>query len=112
MIQTINKGTDFISAIKLEDSCGIPYRVANTSEFRIKLYTTNPSQYVECYFDGTVKGILMDGRVDRIVVNSNELETLDSGLLKYIVSVKSPCAEFNDAHYDEVMKGETNYYLK
>lgn len=40
MIQTIYKGTDLVFNIKLEDKDGIPFRVRNTSEFILRLYTT------------------------------------------------------------------------
>ena len=82
MIQTIYKGTDLVFNIKLEDKDGIPFRVRNTSEFILRLYTTNPA------------------------------DKLQSGLIYYSYSFKSPNAMFNDAYYDEVVKGQTNYYLK
>lgn len=48
MIQTIYKGTDLVFNIKLEDKDGIPFRVRNTSEFILRLYTTNPAEFIEC----------------------------------------------------------------
>lgn len=52
MIQTIYKGTDLVFNIKLEDKDGIPFRVRNTSEFILRLYTTNPAEFIECSFKG------------------------------------------------------------
>ena len=102
MIQTIYKGTDLVFNIKLEDKDGIPFRVRNTSEFILRLYTTNPAEFIECSFkDGDLTGI-----------NSSDLDKLQSGLIYYSYSFKSPNAMFNDAYYDEVVKGQTNYYLK
>ena len=39
-------------SIKLEDKDGIPFRVRNTSEFILRLYTTNPAEFIECSFKG------------------------------------------------------------
>ena len=104
MIQTIYKGTDLVFNIKLEDKDGIPFRVRNTSEFILRLYTTNPAEFIEC--------IIEEDRIDKAVINSSDLDKLQSGLIYYSYSFKSPNAMFNDAYYDEVVKGQTNYYLK
>ena len=106
MIQTIYKGTDLVFNIKLEDKDGIPFRVRNTSEFILRLYTTNPAEFIECSFKGgDLTGIVEEDRI-------SDLDKLQSGLIYYSYSFKSPNAMFNDAYYDEVVKGQTNYYLK
>ena len=113
MIQTIYKGTDLVFNIKLEDKDGIPFRVRNTSEFILRLYTTNPAEFIECSFkDGDLTGIIEEDRIDKAVINSSDLDKLQSGLIYYSYSFKSPNAMFNDAYYYEVVKGQTNYYLK
>ena len=53
-----------------------------------------------------------EDRIDKAVINSSDLDKLQSGLIYYSYSFKSPNAMFNDAYYDEVVKGQTNYYLK
>lgn len=113
MIQTIYKGTDLVFNIKLEDKDGIPFRVRNTSEFILRLYTTNPAEFIECSFkSGDLTSIVEEDRIDKAVINSSDLDKLQSGLIYYSYSFKSPNAMFNDAYYDEVVKGQTNYYLK
>ena len=75
MIQTIYKGTDLVFNIKLEDKDGIPFRVRNTSEFILRLYTTNPAEFIECSFkDGDLTGIIEEDRIDKAVINSSDLD--------------------------------------
>ena len=77
------------------------------------IYTTNPAEFIECSFKGgDLTGIVEEDRIDKAVINSSDLDKLQSGLIYYSYSFKSPNAMFNDAYYDEVVKGQTNYYLK
>lgn len=113
MIETIYKGTDLVLNIKLADKEGIPFRVRNTSEFILRLYTTNPNDFIECSFkDGDLNGIIEGDRIDKAIINSSDLDRLQSGLIYYSYSFSSPNAIFNDAYYNEVVKGQTNLYLK
>lgn len=113
MIQKIYKGSDLIFDIRLLDKDGIPFRVNKTSEFILKLYTTSLSECIECsYKDGVFTGIMEEGETDKIIINSSELDKLQSGLIYYSYSFKSPNIAFNDGFYDEVVKGQTNFYLK
>ena len=81
MIQTIYKGTDLVFNIKLEDKDGIPFRVRNTSEFILRLYTTNPAEFIECSFkDGDLTGIIEEDRIDKAVINSSDLDITATAL--------------------------------
>lgn len=97
----------------MEDKNGVPIRVKDSSEFVLRLYTTKPCEFIECsYKDGDLTGIVEEDRIDKAVINSSDLDKLQSGLIYYSYSFKSPNAMFDDAYYDEVVKGQTDYYLK
>ena len=105
---TVNAQTASDSVVMMVAGKQVPL-----SEFILRLYTTNPTEFIECRFkDGDLTGIIEEDRIDKAVINSSDLDKLQSGLIYYSYSFKSPNAMFNDAYYDEVVKGQTNYYLK
>lgn len=113
MTQKINKGSDLMLYLILKDAVGKQYRVADVMEFSIKFYTYDTEIFVECSktSDGTYTNIGNNGILDFVVLNSKELNKLENGILhyEYHLKVKNQC--FDDEIYDEVIRGETNFYL-
>lgn len=113
MIQKVYRGSDLLIAIGLKDVNGDSYRVIDLNEFKIKFYTLNPDNYVEATFEGNLyTNIIADEDADYAVLNSDEIEKLEDGVINYIYSIRAVNADFKDGFYDEVVRGQTNLYLK
>ena len=105
MIQKIYKGSDIMVALSLKDAEGTPYRISTTNEFTIRFFTTDPDTYIEgSYSAGKYTGIIAEEDTDYIALNALDLEKLEDGVLSYVYHIRG--------FYDEVIKGQTNLYLK
>ena len=112
-IQKIYKGSDILFNIKLTDANGLPFRVNAIAEFSIKFYTTDPLVFVECKYKDTIyTGIIPGDTLDSIVLNTNDINRLEDGVLKYTYSFKIGNSNFNDGTYDETINVQTKIYLK
>lgn len=112
MIQKIYKGSDIMVALSLKDAEGVPYRISTTNEFTIRFFTTDPDTYIEgSYSAGKYTGIIEED-TDYIALNALDLETLEDGVLSYVYHIRIANTSFKDGFYDEVIKGQTNLYLK
>ena len=49
---------------------------------------------------------------DYIALNALDLEKLEDGVLSYVYHIRVTNSNFKDGFYDEVIKGQTNLYLK
>lgn len=108
MIQKIYKGSDIMVALSLKDAEGTPYRISTTNEF-----TTDPDTYIEgSYSAGKYTGIIAEEDTDYIALNALDLEKLEDGVLSYVYHIRVTNSNFKDGFYDEVIKGQTNLYLK
>lgn len=113
MIQKIYKGSDIMIALSLKDAEGTPYRIDTTNEFTIKFFTTDPDTYIEgTYSSGKYTGIIAEEDADYIALNALDLEKLEDGVLSYVYNIRIVNTSFKDGFYDEVVKGQTNLYLK
>lgn len=113
MIQKINRGSDILIILDLKDMNDVPYRVSDLSQFIIRFFTSNPDNYVEAsYIDGVCKGITIKEDGDYVSLNSSDLIKLDSGILNYTYSIRIEDSSFEDGYYDEVIKGQTELYIK
>lgn len=113
MTKKVYKGTDLQIQLILKDAEGNPYRINKTNEFIIKFFTTDPEVYVEAsYSAGEYTGIIEGEEYDYVVINSTDLDKLEDGLLNYVYNIRFANIDFEDGFYDEVVKGETNLFLK
>ena len=113
MIQKITKGSDILLSLKLKDANDLPYRIWDLEEFRMKIYTTNPHNFIEVtYKDDVFTGIVTNDDADFVVLNSDDLIKLDDGVICYQYHIKFTDENFKDQSYDEVITGQTNLYLK
>nr|DAD94588.1 MAG TPA: hypothetical protein [Siphoviridae sp. ctREU2] len=113
MIQKVYKGSDIMIALSLKDAEGTPYRIDTTNGFTIRFFTTDPDTYIEgSYSGGKYTGIIAEEDTDYIALNALDLEKIEDGLLSYVYHIKVINASFKDGYYDEVVKGQTNLYLK
>ena len=104
MIQKIYKGSDIMVALSLKDAEGTPY---------IRFFTTDPDTYIEgSYSAGKYTGIIAEEDTDYIALNALDLEKLEDGVLSYVYHIRVTNSNFKDGFYDEVIKGQTNLYLK
>lgn len=113
MIQKVYKGSDIMVALSLKDAEGTPYRIDTTNEFTISFFTTDPDTYIEgSYSGGKYIGIIAEEDADYIALNALDLEKLEDGVLSYVYNIRIVNTSFKDGFYDEVVKGQTNLYLK
>lgn len=113
MIQKIYKGSDIMVTLLLKDAEGTPYRISTTNEFTIRFFTTDPDTYIEgTYSGGKYTGIIVEEDTDYIALNALDLEKLEDGVLSYVYNIRIVNTGFKDGFYDEVVKGQTNLYLK
>lgn len=113
MIQKINKGSDLLIALDLKDMNDVPYRVSDLNQFIIRFFTSNPDNYIEAsYIDGVCNSITIKEDGDYVSLNASDLIKLDSGILNYTYSIRIQDSSFTDGYYDEVIKGQTELYIK
>lgn len=113
MIQKINKGSDVSLVLNLKDAEGNPFRISDLNEFSMRFHTKDPSNYIEVSYENeTYNGITAKDDADYISLNSSDLDKLEDGILKYEYSIRIPDASFNDGYYNEIVKGQTELYIK
>lgn len=113
MIQKVYKGSDLLISLILKDAEGTPYRIGTTNEFTIRFFTTDPDTYIGgSYSAGEYTGIIAEEDADYITLNAIDLEKLEDGILNYVYHIRVANSNFKDGFYDEVIKGQTNLYLK
>ena len=112
-IEKLQKGSDALFNIHLTDAEGKPFRVSDLFAFAIRFYTLDSNNYVEySYQNGEYDGIVANEDGDTVVINADELEPLEDGVLNYVYYLKAGNTLFSDGFYDECVKGHTNIYLK
>lgn len=113
MIQKINKGSDLLIVLDLKDMNDVPYRVSDLNQFIIRFFTSNQDNYIEAsYIDGVCNSITIKEDGDYVSLNASDLIKLDSGILNYTYSIRIQDSSFADGYYDEVIKGQTELYIK
>lgn len=112
-METIKKGSDLKLHLKLTDKLGIPFRVADTDEFVISIYTCCCDNDIQgSYKNGEYTNIVPKERIDTLYINASDLEKLSSGVLKYTYQMRFADENFDDGYFDKVVTGTTNLYLK
>ena len=106
------KGSDLILNIKLEDMNHIPIRVADTNYFSVKIYTLSEDNCIEAkYDDGVYTNIVVQPTIDQIYIESDDLLSLENGILRYKYEFAIYNEYFSDELYNEIQKGSTNILL-
>jgi hypothetical protein len=91
-------------------------RVHDFKEFKVKIYTNDINEYVEAsyraYGEGLYNNIIEQNNMDFIIINSNDLNTLDDGVMKLHIDYTISSGYYVDGTYDGSYDIETNYILR
>lgn len=102
----ITSGSDLILRIKDDKGNGI--RVSNKASFFIKVFTTNPNNYIEYGKEDIVER----NDYDTINIPANKLQQLESGVIAYTYGWGMPDDNFEDGEYNILKTVYTNHYYQ
>lgn len=110
----IYRGTDLILSMQFTDADGVECQLTDYEEFKIQLYTTDKTDYIEGSFTNAsgLTNLVITGTTTLFIVNSDSLDGLEDGLIKYITYIKNSDSNFQDGNYDEVKYIQSSYFLK
>ena len=103
---TIDKGSDLI--LKIKDERGNGVRVSNKASFFIRVFTTNPSNYIEYGKEDIVER----NDYDTIQIPAYKLQQLESGVIAYTYGWGISDDTFEDGEYNRVKTVYTNHYYQ
>lgn len=106
----IKKGSDFVLFLDLKDIKGKPLRVRETDYFKLYVWTTNSRNaliFVKNEIDTR-------GNVDRVIIPSLFMGTLESGVIIYSYDYSLPDSEGKhfDGKHHKVREVVTDYYWR
>lgn len=104
----IESGSDLLLVLNLTDEKGNLIRVNTKNSFTIRVFTAERSNYLE--YNKT--DIVSTSDNDKLYLNSNELETLESGVIAYTYMYGVDDKNFNDGEYNNQKTVYTDYYFK
>ena len=104
----IENGSDLLLVLNLTDEKGNRIRVNTKNSFTIRVFTAERSNYLE--YNKT--DIVSTSDNDKLYLNSNELETLESGVIAYTYMYGVGDKNFNDGEYNNQKTVYTDYYYK
>lgn len=104
----IENGSDLLLVLNLTDEKGNRIRVNTKNSFTIRVFTVERSNYLE--YNKT--DIVSTSDNDKLYLNSNELETLESGVIAYTYMYGVGDKNFNDGEYNNQKTVYTDYYFK
>ena len=104
----IENGSDLLLVLNLTDEKGNRIRVDTKNSFTIRVFTAERSNYLE--YNKT--DIVSTSDNDKLYLNSNELETLESGVIAYTYMYGVGDKNFNDGEYNNQKTVYTDYYFK
>lgn len=104
----IENGSDLLLVLNLTDEKGNRIRVNSKNSFTIRVFTAERSNYLE--YNKT--DIVTTNDYDKLYLNSNELETLESGVIAYTYMYGVGDKNFNDGEYNNQKTVYTDYYYK
>ena len=104
----IENGSDLLLVLNLTDEKGNLIRVNTKNSFTIRVFTAERSNYLE--YNKT--DIVSTSDNDKLYLNSNELETLESGVIAYTYMYGVDDKNFNDGEYNNQKTVYTDYYFK
>lgn len=104
----IESGSDLLLVLNLTDEKGNRIRVASKSSFTIKVFTADRLKYLEY----GKADIVSTNDYDKLYINSNELQVLESGVIAYTYMWGVGDKNFNDGEYNNQKTVYTDYYLQ
>lgn len=104
----IESGSDLLLILNLTDEKGNRIRVNTKSSFTIRVYTTDRKKYLEY----SKSDVVTSNDYDKLYINSNELEVLESGVITYTYMYGVGDKNFNDGEYNNQKTVYTDYYFK
>lgn len=104
----IENGSDLLLVLNLTDEKGNRIIVNTKNSFTIRVFTVERSNYLE--YKKT--DIVSTSDNDKLYLNSNELETLESGVIAYTYMYGVDDKNFNDGEYNNQKTVYTDYYFK
>ena len=104
----IENGSDLLLVLNLTDEKGNRIIVNTKNSFTIRVFTAERSNYLE--YNKT--DIVSTSDNDKLYLNSNELETLESGVIAYTYMYGVDDKNFNDGEYNNQKTVYTDYYFK
>ena len=104
----IESGSDLLLVLNLTDEKGNRIRVASKSSFTIKVFTADRLKYLEY----GKADIVTTNDYDKLYINSNELQVLESGVIAYTYMWGIGDKNFNDGEYNNQKTVYTDYYLQ
>lgn len=104
----IENGSDLLLVLNLTDEKGNRIIVNTKNSFTIRVFTVERSNYLE--YNKT--DIVSTSDNDKLYLNSNELETLESGVIAYTYMYGVDDKNFNDGEYNNQKTVYTDYYFK
>lgn len=104
----IESGSDLLLVLNLTDEKGNRIRVGSKSSFTIKVFTADRLKYLEY----GKADIVTTNEYDKLYINSNELQVLESGVIAYTYMWGVGDKNFNDGEYNNQKTVYTDYYLQ
>ena len=104
----IENGSDLLLVLNLTDEKENRIIVNTKNSFTIRVFTVERSNYLE--YNKT--DIVSTSDNDKLYLNSNELETLESGVIAYTYMYGVDDKNFNDGEYNNQKTVYTDYYFK
>lgn len=104
----IESGSDLLLVLNLTDEKGNRIRVSSKSSFTIKVFTADRLKYLEY----GKADIVTTNDYDKLYINSNELQVLESGVIAYTYMWGVGDKNFNDGEYNNQKTVYTDYYLQ
>lgn len=104
----IESGSDLLLILNLTDEKGNRIRVNTKSSFTIRVYTTDRKKYLQY----SKSDVVTSNDYDKLYINSNELEVLESGVITYTYMYGVGDKNFNDGEYNNQKTVYTDYYFK
>ena len=104
----IESGSDLLLVLNLTDEKGNRIRVSSKSSFTIKVFTADRLKYLEY----GKADIVTTNDYDKLYINANELQVLESGVIAYTYMWGIGDKNFNDGEYNNQKTVYTDYYLQ
>ena len=102
----IEKGSDLV--LRIKDSKGNGIRVANKSNFYLKVFTSDKNVYLEY----TKEDIVERDDYDTVNITATKLAELPSGVIAYTYSWGVNDGNFEDGEYNRIKTIYTDFYFK
>lgn len=104
----IENGSDLLLVLNLTDEKGNRIRVSTKNSFTIKVFTANRLRYLEF----NKADIVTTNEYDKLYINSNDLQVLESGVIAYTYMYGTKDNNFNDGEYNNQKTVYTDYYFQ